>query len=174
MTVDVLKSVRRPTVPLAAARARNNPMVHTLADALTAEFGVTWTVAFEAELVPFGRRGDYTTQRLISTDRLDAFPEWSARYADVVQSVAQVTGFGTQGYDPKESLQRSEPAPSERQTYVLDDDVGVVLEPIDIPDSGPSRITRDSLGGNIVLEIDSDGTLIFIAAAVPADNHETH
>lgn len=170
VTVDALRAVRRPTVALAVAQARYDTMIQSLADALTAEFGLTWTVDSEAELDRSGRRWEYTTQRLTSRDRLDAFPDWSARYAAVVEKVAQVTGFGTFGYDPKESPRQPEQEPFNRHTYAVNDDVEVAFMSVDVADIGPSRTTRDAVGGDIEMDIDSNGTRILIAAAVPAAN----
>lgn len=164
-TAEMLRLLRRPTVPLPQAQARYDPMILALAEALTAEFGVTWSVDTQAEVDHTGRRWEYTTQRLTSTRRLDSFADWSTRYNSAVQSVAEATQLGTQGYDPKPSA-GSFSTPAESHPYRIDDDIEVVaMGPADI---GPSRVTRDALGGDIEMDIDADGTMIAITVAVVA------
>lgn len=162
---ELLRLLRRPTLTLKRAQAHYDPMIHAVAGALTAEFGVEWSVGAQAELDSTGKRWEYTTQTLTSTKRLDAFADWSSRYSSAVQSVAQVTLLGTQGYDPDPA---SDPSPFERAeshrfaTANVDIEL-VVIDPFDL---GPSRVTRDAVGGDIELDIDSEGTTISIVAVV--------
>lgn len=164
---EVLSLVRRPTLTLTQAQERYDPMVVAIAQALTTELGVDWTVDNEAEFEPFGRRWEYTTTRLICTRRLDTFPDWSARYEAVVHSIAAVTRLGTLAADPKRSPADLHPLPPMNGGFPTDDPEQefVIIGPDDF---GPSRLTRDAVGGNIDLDIDSDGTTLSISAAIAA------
>lgn len=163
---EMLAALKRPALPLSTAQSRYDPMVQALADALAAEFGVTWTAEEEPQLVQFGRYRHYTTKVLIADQPLDAFPDWSSRYERVVESVAQVGVLGTWRYDP--TMPRGGPGlnPGEVSAYQVDGDIE--LKPLSVEDLGSTRSTRDSAGGDIEMEIYEGRTRIDILAKVAA------
>ncbi len=110
---EVLGSLRRSAPDLSTARARYDPMLQSLADRLAAEFGVTWTDEQEAELDQSGRRWHYTTKVLRCDQALNVFPDWSSRYARVVESVATVGVLGTSGDDGTRDARRTRSHSSE-------------------------------------------------------------
>lgn len=127
-----------------------------------------WCVHTQAELDRTGRRWEYATQRLTSTRRLDSFADWSTRYSSAVQSVAEVTRLGTQGYDPKPPSDGPSFTPTESNRHRIGGDEDIELVVVGPADIGPSRVARDVLGGDLEMDIDSEGTMISIVVAVTA------
>lgn len=166
LAAQMLGALKRPALPLSTAQSRYDPMVQSLADALTAEFGVTWTGEEKAELVPFGRYWHYTTKVLIADQPLDAFPDWSSRYERVVESVAQVGVLGTWRYDPTKTRGEPNPTPPERPERQTVGDIE--LKWLNEEDFGPSRATQDTVGGDIEMDIYEGRTHIQIVAKVAA------
>ena len=166
LAVEMLGALKLPTLQLSTAQARYDPMVQSLADALAAEFGVTWTEEQEAELDQAGRHWDYTTKVLVADQPLDVFPDWSSRYERVVESVAQVSVLGTYLHDDTKTRSEANPTPPDWPAHQTFGDIE--LKSLDEEDFGPSRATQDAVGGDIEMDIYEGRTHIQISVKVAA------
>ncbi len=167
---EVLGSLRRSAPDLSTARARYDPMLQSLADRLAAEFGVTWTDEQEAELDQSGRRWHYTTKVLRCDQALNVFPDWSSRYARVVESVATVGVLGTSGDDGTGTRGEPGPIPAKAPQHEKLGDIEIEFEALNPEDLGPCRTTRDALGGDLELDITEGRTYLQISARVAPTN----
>lgn len=166
LAFELIGAYKRPVLQLSTAQARYDPMVQSLADALAAEFGVTWTEEQEAELVESGRHWDYITKVLVADQPLDVLPDWSSRYERVVESVAQVGVLGTFVHDGAKSRGGPVLTPPDAPAFETDGDIEIQM--LNLEDLGPSRTTRDAVGGDVELDICEGRTHIQISVKVAA------